>query len=77
MAVLNLTIPDAVVNRIFDAIAANHGYNAGGGQTKAQFAKQIVIQFLKNEVQSLESRQAADAARTASDTAVATDIVIT
>lgn len=70
MAQLTITIPDAQTARVFDAFAAAYGYQATidgqpNPQTRAQFARQKVIEFIKNTVKAQEAQAAADSARSA------------
>lgn len=61
-----LTIPDAQIPRIVDAIAIRFGFVAGQGQTKNQFAKAQLIKWLKDNVGFQEAQTAADVAYKAS-----------
>ena len=56
MAQITLDIPAAQVNRVLDAIAANNGYTAADG-TKAAFAKQWLVQMIKDQIRSYEAQQ--------------------
>jgi len=64
MAQITLTIPDNVVPRVLDAIAATQGYDefAQPGETKAEFARRYIKAHVKRLVIEHESNQAADAA---------------
>lgn len=77
MATITLTIPDAVIDRVRDAIAANNGYNAVVHGTKAQFAKTWIIRQIKNQVNGYEIRVAADTASQTAGAAAESEIVIT
>jgi hypothetical protein len=44
---LNITVPDNKAQEILDAYAAQYGYDAAGGLTKAQFLKQGVIEHIR------------------------------
>lgn len=58
MATLTIDIPDAVVNRCLNAVAATTGWTSTNGFTKAQWAKKVVATYLKNIVTQYEVRQA-------------------
>lgn len=63
MANLTITIPDAVLPRVLDAIASSRGYNPATDGTKAQFAKAQIIGLLKDIVSSAEAAAAEKSAR--------------
>ena len=65
MATITITIPDAVVPRVLAAVCNTYNYDPAGGQTQAQFAKQIVAGMLREIVASYEGRQARQAAEEA------------
>ena len=48
---------------MLDAFASAHGYDPAGGQTKAQFAKQVVADFIKATVINREVNEAVIAAQ--------------
>jgi hypothetical protein len=76
VASITITIPDPVLNRVLDAIAAVNGYNAATDGTKAAFAKAHVIKHIKEQValsETLAARATADATVAAS---VSTDIAL-
>lgn len=77
MAQITVTIPDAVLPRVLDAFAVRYGWNAAGGQTKAQFAKAKLIDFTRDVVRLHETATAAETARSAASAGVDTDIVLT
>lgn len=60
---ISISIPDASVSRIVDDLCGALGYAAyqegGGSMTKNQYAKQCLIDFVKNTCRSYEQRQAA------------------
>lgn len=76
MATITLNIPDAVISRVLDAIAAQYSYSATSG-TKAAFAKKVVSNIVLNIVRDHEAQIAADAARVTASDKVTTDLVIT
>ena len=74
MAQVIFTIPDSAIDRVIDDIAIVYDYDdRGGNLTKAQFARQVIIQFIKRTCREAEGRLAGDAAREAANS----EIVIT
>jgi len=83
MATLSITVPDAVATRVMDAIGATYGFAAALAAaaaedpprtlTKAQFAKQVIIDFVRTTVKNYEAElaRAAAAAQTGSDITLA------
>lgn len=85
MAAITITIPDAVITRVLDALSLGRGYQTeipdpdNPGQTipnpasKANYAKAQLKSFVRSEVRSYESvrdgNQAAAAAITIADSA--------
>lgn len=61
--VITITIPDAAAGRIVDAFAAEFNWNSGMGVTKAQFAKQQIIEFAKQVTRNYEGNIEASEAR--------------
>lgn len=76
MASITITIPDAVLTRVLDAIAARHGYDPLTDGTKAQFAKSVVIGWLKKEVVEHEANTAAASAASTQAAAANSQIVL-
>lgn len=76
MAQISLTIPDAQLTRVIDAVAAVHGWTQGSGLTKPQFAKQVLRDILASTVQSYEGEQAGAAARVAAEQKARSEISI-
>jgi hypothetical protein len=76
MANITITIPDAVVNRVLDAVASRYNWTADLG-TKAQFAKAVLIRLLKDSVKQYESNAVIQQAQTTLNQQIDTDIVIT
>lgn len=72
---VKFTIPTAHTTRIIDGVCYEHHYQAEvpdpdnpekvipNPETKAQFAKKMIVQWVKNCVKSYEGVQAAHAAR--------------
>jgi hypothetical protein len=58
---ITITIPDEIAPRVLDALADRHGYTgkdeAGQAQTKGQFAKVQITDWLKSEVLMHEHEQ--------------------
>lgn len=76
MASINITIPDAVVPRVLDAVASRYNWTPESGLTKAQFAKDVIVKWLKETVKMHEGNVASVAAQAASNQQVDQDIVI-
>lgn len=72
-----LDIPAAVANRVMDAIAARHGYNALTDGTKAAFCKKFIIELVMQEVRTYERDRDTKIAYAATDAAVVSEVVIT
>lgn len=73
-AEITITIPDAHIARVRDSIAANRGYTGtdpqGNPETKTQFAKRMIVQWIKTEVKRAEGHTATTAAQAAVDSSV-------
>lgn len=54
MAQINLTIPDAQLQRIIDGVCGRYKYDASSGFTKPQFVKQKIGDMIKNAVLAYE-----------------------
>lgn len=63
MAQIILNIPDAIAVRVLNAFCDNLGYNGvnedGAPESKQQFAKRMLIKFIKDNVRSRETLNAA------------------
>lgn len=70
MAQITIPVPDAVMPRLLDALAAKNRYDPAGGQTKAQFAQKQVQLWLREQLESYEGGQAQEAARKAAVDAI-------
>lgn len=83
MAQIVINIPDTVVGRVLDAFAATYRYAATlpdgspNPQTKAQFAKQRVLAYVKEVVVACESAAAGAAASTSAAATATTDVALT
>jgi putative heme iron utilization protein len=58
MAQISITIPDEHLPRVVDAFAALGAWTSDMGVTKAAFAKQMLIEHIKNTVLESEARTA-------------------
>jgi hypothetical protein len=74
MATISITVPDPVVQRVLDAVAATYGYDPDTDGTKAQFARAQVAAVVKNVVVSYEAQQAGESAWTAAKSTAEGDI---
>jgi len=84
MVNVTFTIPDAQVNRYINAFAVMYNYqtevpDGNGGmipnpQTKAQFAKQCVVNYMKEIVKACEVQEAVETARTTAASATQVDV---
>jgi hypothetical protein len=81
MASITFTIPDAVLPRVLDGFAKRNGFigkaQDGSVETKAQFLKRLVGQFVKDSVVTQEALDAAGAASDSAEQAAKSSIVIT
>lgn len=69
MAVISITIPDAQINRVIDGICLACNYQAtingvANPETKAQFAKRMLIEQMKALVSQGEMRAVRDSVKT-------------
>lgn len=76
MAQITITIPDAVVERVLDAFAVTYGYE-DNGETRAQFAKRQVQEFIRRTVRDREAAIASHEAHLAAVADVDADIALT
>lgn len=80
---ISLSIPDAQVTRVVNAMCAIGNYQStladgsANPQTKAQFAKQMLITYVMNTVKAVEAQAAVDNARTTAISNVDSQVVIT
>lgn len=74
MASISVTVPDAIVTRVLDAICDTYDYRGPIDGTKAQFAKKQVAEHIRRLVTSYEARQASEAAAQAAADAAAADL---
>ena len=62
MATFTVTIPDAALNDIIDAVCDQYAWNQSLGITKANFTKQKVGQFLTASYITYKAKQASTSA---------------
>ena len=80
MAQITITIPDAIASRVMNGFAKRYHYSATledgspNPETKAQFAKRRVIEFIKQAVREAEVEDARNDAATTAGSSVDTDI---
>lgn len=88
MATITLTISDAAMPRVVDALCARGDYDGSraafleanpGGQfpTRPQFAKAIVVDFVATIVKHHEAEQAAERARKAAQAKADKEVTVT
>lgn len=70
MAIFQMEISDPDVQRVFDAVCANYGWDSEGDETKGDFTHRIVRQFLSENVAAHETQVAKEAALGSLDTSV-------
>ncbi len=79
---ISLVIPEALVTRVIEGIAYQHGYQdeiegEDNPQSKGSFAKEKLLEWAKANVKAWEATQAANTARDAAIEDVDTDINLT
>lgn len=77
MAQVSITIPDAVLSRVLDAIATAYSYNSATDGTKAQFARRQLALWVMNTVRSVEANLAAETSRQTALTRADAEVVVT
>lgn len=88
MAVIQLTIPDAAMPRVIDALCARGDYDGSraafldanpGGQfpTRAQFAKSMLADFVRTVTKHFEAEAAAEAARKTAAAKAESEVTVT
>jgi len=82
MAQIALNIPDAILTRVINGFANYYHYQStidgeANPETKAQFSKRMLVEYIKNAVVASEVQDAANAAATIANEAATNDIVIT
>ena len=82
MAIINLTIPDAILSRVVTALASQVGWTAtlpdgtANPETQAQAAKRAVIQYMKQIVIHHEVAQASHQAEVTANSTAESQITI-
>jgi len=82
MATITINIPAETTTRVIDGFCYTYGYSpilsngSPNPETKAQFAKRKVLEYIRNAVRRAEIEQAANAAAGVAATSVDTDIVL-
>jgi len=80
MAQITITIPDAIAPRVLNGFAKRYNYpitledGSPNPETKAQFAKRKVVEYIKHAVREAEIEQARNDAATTAGASVDTDI---
>ena len=72
MATITINIPDDKITEVRDALCDAYGYTTESGLTRAQFAKRVVADFVKEVYRAQMGTKAADAARANAETAIKT-----
>lgn len=70
MAIFQMEISDPDVQRVFDAVCANYGWDSEGDETKGDFTHRIVRRFLSENVAAYETQTAKELALETLDTTV-------
>ena len=65
MAVLSVYIPESDTDRVFNAVASNHGWSSDSGQSIQSFVNQVIRNFLQEHVKAFEITEARVAAEAA------------
>jgi hypothetical protein len=81
MAEIKITIPDALLPRVINGLAAFYGYQViidgqPNPQTKGQFAKAQLIEHVKHCVKQVETDEAVNTARVTKATEIENDITL-
>jgi hypothetical protein len=77
MATISLQIPDAVLPRVIDALCADGEWTSASPLTRAQFARQQIITYVRSVVRQHEARIAREAAAAEADAKAESEVVIT
>lgn len=76
MAQITIDIPNGVLSRVLDAFTVRYNYNPLTDGTKAQFAKQTVINFIKRTVHDAEVGSAVSTAVSNTEADINTNIIL-
>jgi hypothetical protein len=80
MATITITIPDAIASRVINDFAQRFNYSpiledgSPNPETKNQFAKRKLIEYIKQSCREAEIQNATNTAATTAGTSVDTDI---
>jgi len=83
MAIITINIPANITNRVIDGFAKRYAYaptledGTANPETKTQFAKRKLIEFIKQSVREAEIQDATNAAATTAAASADTDIQLT
>lgn len=83
MATIMINIPDNISNRVINGFCKRFNYSSTledgepNPETKAQFAKRKLIEFIKQSIREVEIQDASNVAATTAGASVDTDIVLT
>ena len=77
MASITLTIPDSQATRILNGFAKSRNWDKNSGETKTQFLKRKLVEYVMESISSQEGNDAADIARQTAVDSVLNDIAIT
>lgn len=57
MATITITIPDAAMDRVLEGFALAYGH-PGGSETKADFARRMLVRVVKDAARAYEVQEA-------------------
>lgn len=77
MAVITLTIPDAVLPRVIDALCLEGQREEDSPIAKPAFAKSVVVAWVRDVVIKHETRSAMETARLTADGRARSEVTIT
>jgi hypothetical protein len=77
MATITLTIPDAALPRLVDALCALGGWEADSPIARGAFARGVLIAWARDQVVAHEARLARQAAEQEASTKARVEVVIT
>jgi len=83
MTTITINIPDNLTQRVINGFAKRYNYSATlesgepNPETKAQFAKRKVVEFIKQAIREAEIQEATNAAATQAGASADSEIIIT
>lgn len=83
MTTITITIPDNITPRVINGFAKRYNYSPTlengdpNPETKAQFAKRKIIEYIKQSVKEAEMQDATNAAATTAGTSADKEILLT